>query len=68
MTPVAAYSYKPAYKRYGPNIAVIHFAGGDKPWNYERFFDGGKKRHKKKMKFSSFHFLTLFLFHLQCFR
>ncbi|PPQ63767.1 hypothetical protein CVT24_004309 [Panaeolus cyanescens] len=32
-TPTAAYTYAPAYERYGPQISAIHFIGQDKPWN-----------------------------------
>ena len=42
MTPGAAYSYRPAYKRYGGSIAIVHFAGGEKPWSYDRHADGSK--------------------------
>lgn len=41
MTPGAAYSYRPAYKRFGSAVSIVHFAGGEKPWSYDRFYDGG---------------------------
>lgn len=32
VTPGAAYSYPPAYKRFGSKIHNIHFIGSNKPW------------------------------------
>ncbi|KAF4604961.1 glycogenin glucosyltransferase [Pleurotus pulmonarius] len=32
-TPTAAYTYAPAYERYGSKISAIHFIGSNKPWN-----------------------------------
>ncbi|KAF8203061.1 glycosyltransferase family 8 protein [Pholiota molesta] len=32
-TPTAAYTYAPAYERYGSQIKAIHFIGPNKPWN-----------------------------------
>ncbi|KAL7420151.1 glycogenin glucosyltransferase [Cryptotrichosporon argae] len=32
-TPSAAYTYAPAYKRYGHKINVVHFIGPHKPWS-----------------------------------
>ncbi|GLB35913.1 putative glycosyltransferase family 8 protein [Lyophyllum shimeji] len=32
-TPTAAYTYAPAYERFGSQISAIHFIGPDKPWN-----------------------------------
>ncbi|KAK4056553.1 glycogenin glucosyltransferase [Microbotryomycetes sp. JL221] len=32
VTPSAYYTYAPAYKRHGSDIAVLHFIGNDKPW------------------------------------
>ncbi|PCH33987.1 glycosyltransferase family 8 protein [Wolfiporia cocos MD-104 SS10] len=32
-TPTAAYTYAPAYERYGSQIAAIHFIGPNKPWS-----------------------------------
>ncbi|KAF8913104.1 hypothetical protein CPB84DRAFT_1841512 [Gymnopilus junonius] len=32
-TPTAAYTYAPAYERYGSQIKVIHFIGTNKPWS-----------------------------------
>ncbi|KAJ7446464.1 glycosyltransferase family 8 protein [Mycena galericulata] len=32
-TPTAAYTYAPAYERFGSQISVIHFIGPNKPWN-----------------------------------
>ncbi|KAF9786192.1 glycosyltransferase family 8 protein [Thelephora terrestris] len=31
-TPTAAYTYAPAYERFGPQISAIHFIGTNKPW------------------------------------
>ncbi|KDQ63289.1 glycosyltransferase family 8 protein [Jaapia argillacea MUCL 33604] len=31
-TPTAAYTYAPAYERFGSQISAIHFIGSDKPW------------------------------------
>ncbi|EIW87045.1 glycosyltransferase family 8 protein [Coniophora puteana RWD-64-598 SS2] len=32
-TPTAAYTYAPAYARFGKQISAIHFIGPNKPWN-----------------------------------
>ncbi|KAG6817756.1 hypothetical protein H0H87_004547 [Tephrocybe sp. NHM501043] len=32
-TPTAAYTYAPAYERFGSQISAIHFIGPNKPWN-----------------------------------
>ncbi|TFK30886.1 hypothetical protein FA15DRAFT_37011 [Coprinopsis marcescibilis] len=32
-TPTAAYTYAPAYERYGSQISALHFIGKNKPWN-----------------------------------
>ncbi|CAA7265924.1 unnamed protein product [Cyclocybe aegerita] len=32
-TPTAAYTYAPAYERFGSQISAIHFIGSNKPWN-----------------------------------
>ncbi|ODN81293.1 hypothetical protein L198_07777 [Cryptococcus wingfieldii CBS 7118] len=32
VTPSAAYTYAPAYKRYGHKISNVHFIGPNKPW------------------------------------
>ncbi|KAF8167658.1 hypothetical protein B0H34DRAFT_670044 [Crassisporium funariophilum] len=32
-TPTAAYTYAPAYERYGSQISAIHFIGPNKPWS-----------------------------------
>ncbi|KXN88765.1 Glycogenin-1 [Leucoagaricus sp. SymC.cos] len=32
-TPTAAYTYAPAYERFGSQINAIHFIGPSKPWN-----------------------------------
>lgn len=31
-TPTAAYTYAPAYERFGSQISVVHFIGPNKPW------------------------------------
>lgn len=32
VTPSAAYTYAPAYRRYGHKINAVHFIGPNKPW------------------------------------
>ncbi|KAJ2914298.1 hypothetical protein MD484_g6143, partial [Candolleomyces efflorescens] len=32
-TPTAAYTYAPAYERFGSEISALHFIGKNKPWN-----------------------------------
>ncbi|KAF9225436.1 nucleotide-diphospho-sugar transferase [Gyrodon lividus] len=32
-TPTAAYTYAPAYKRFGSHISAVHFIGPHKPWH-----------------------------------
>ncbi|KAF8338293.1 uncharacterized protein EI90DRAFT_2991551 [Cantharellus anzutake] len=32
-TPTAAYTYAPAYERFGSQISAIHFIGPNKPWS-----------------------------------
>ncbi|KAH7916424.1 nucleotide-diphospho-sugar transferase [Hygrophoropsis aurantiaca] len=32
-TPTAAYTYAPAYERFGSKISAIHFIGPNKPWH-----------------------------------
>jgi lipopolysaccharide biosynthesis glycosyltransferase len=32
VTPTAAYTYAPAYRRYGHKINAVHFIGPNKPW------------------------------------
>ncbi|THH19054.1 hypothetical protein EW146_g2031 [Bondarzewia mesenterica] len=32
-TPTAAYTYAPAYERFGSQISAIHFIGSNKPWD-----------------------------------
>ncbi|KAI5115551.1 hypothetical protein M0805_000541, partial [Coniferiporia weirii] len=32
-TPTAAYTYAPAYERFGSRISALHFIGPNKPWN-----------------------------------
>jgi len=34
MTLIAAYSYPPAYKKFGKNVKIVHFLGSMKPWMY----------------------------------
>lgn len=50
MTASATYSYLPAFKRFGQNVAIIHFIGATKPWQIS--FDsngealvGGTEKH-----------------------
>jgi hypothetical protein len=40
VTPSAAYTYLPAYRRYRQHIKIVHFIGQPKPWNYPRYTDG----------------------------
>ncbi|KAF9577528.1 Glycogenin-2, partial [Lunasporangiospora selenospora] len=39
-TPSSVYSYAPAFQHYKDNLAVIHFVGSFKPWQWLRFADG----------------------------
>ncbi|KAF9292658.1 hypothetical protein BGZ88_006281 [Linnemannia elongata] len=39
-TPTASYSYAPAYQQYRDRLAVVHFIGNFKPWQWLRFADG----------------------------
>nr|AFB35538.1 glycogenin-1 [Volvariella volvacea] len=32
-TPTAAYTYAPAYERFGSQISAVHFIGANKPWH-----------------------------------
>lgn len=41
VTPTAFYSYLPAFAEFNDKICCVHFIGKEKPWNYERFADGG---------------------------
>ncbi|KAJ3795908.1 glycogenin [Lentinula aff. detonsa] len=36
-TPTAAYTYAPAYERFGKQISAIHFIGPNKPWKSIQF-------------------------------
>ena len=40
VTPSTTYSYAPAYRRYQASIRIVHFAGMEKPWQWDRFTDG----------------------------
>ncbi|KAI0778354.1 hypothetical protein BD413DRAFT_465027 [Trametes elegans] len=42
-TPTAAYTYAPAYERYGSEISAIHFIGPNKPWNSVTYRAPGTK-------------------------
>ncbi|KAL4241793.1 hypothetical protein ABKN59_000729 [Abortiporus biennis] len=42
-TPTAAYTYAPAYERFGSQISAIHFIGPNKPWKSIPFRDPGLK-------------------------
>lgn len=35
-TPSANYQYLPAFKHYGGSISLVHFIGGQKPWDLPR--------------------------------
>ncbi|ORZ12961.1 nucleotide-diphospho-sugar transferase [Lobosporangium transversale] len=39
-TPTSVYSYAPAFQQYKDKLAVIHFVGTFKPWQWLRFADG----------------------------
>ncbi|KAI1306265.1 Glycogenin-1 [Mortierella claussenii] len=39
-TPTSVYSYAPAFQQYKDKLAVIHFVGSFKPWQWLRFADG----------------------------
>ncbi|KAF9169642.1 Glycogenin-1 [Mortierella sp. AD010] len=39
-TPSLVYSYAPAFQQYKDKLAVIHFVGSFKPWQWLRFADG----------------------------
>ncbi|KAF9958767.1 hypothetical protein BGZ72_010984 [Mortierella alpina] len=39
-TPSSVYSYAPAFQQYKDKLAVIHFVGSFKPWQWLRFADG----------------------------
>ncbi|KAF9181581.1 Glycogenin-2 [Haplosporangium sp. Z 11] len=39
-TPTSVYSYAPAFQQYKDKLAVIHFIGSFKPWQWLRFADG----------------------------
>ncbi|KAI0697530.1 hypothetical protein BC835DRAFT_1270255 [Cytidiella melzeri] len=43
-TPTAAYTYAPAYERFGSGIAAIHFIGKEKPWKGLLYRSPGIKR------------------------
>ncbi|KAH7106975.1 nucleotide-diphospho-sugar transferase [Auriculariales sp. MPI-PUGE-AT-0066] len=42
-TPTAAYTYAPAYERFGSSITAIHFIGANKPWSSIPFRAPGSK-------------------------
>ncbi|KAH8099255.1 glycosyltransferase family 8 protein [Cristinia sonorae] len=46
-TPTAAYTYAPAYERFGSQISAIHFIGPNKPWKSLPFRDPGQKLTEK---------------------
>ncbi|EMD00567.1 glycosyltransferase family 8 protein [Baudoinia panamericana UAMH 10762] len=39
-TPSANYQYEPAYRYFKRDISLVHFIGGDKPWQQERWTKG----------------------------
>lgn len=39
-TPSSVYSYAPAFQQYRERLAVVHFVGSFKPWQWLRFADG----------------------------
>ncbi|KAG0364258.1 hypothetical protein BGZ54_007698 [Gamsiella multidivaricata] len=39
-TPTSVYSYAPAFQQYGDKLAIVHFIGSFKPWQWLRFADG----------------------------
>ncbi|THH33156.1 hypothetical protein EUX98_g1061 [Antrodiella citrinella] len=42
-TPTAAYTYAPAYERFGARISAIHFIGPNKPWKSLPWREPGQK-------------------------
>ncbi|CAL1694983.1 unnamed protein product [Somion occarium] len=46
-TPTAAYTYAPAYERFGSKISAIHFIGPNKPWKSLPFRAPGTKSTEK---------------------
>ncbi|KAF8941468.1 Glycogenin-1 [Dissophora ornata] len=39
-TPTSVYSYAPAFQQYRDKLAIVHFVGSFKPWQWLRFADG----------------------------
>jgi glycogenin glucosyltransferase len=48
VTPSAAYTYAPAYKRYGHKINAVHFIGPNKPWSSLKYRPPGTPSLNKK--------------------
>lgn len=44
VTPTAAYTYAPAYRRYGHKINAVHFIGPHKPWANLQYRPAGVSR------------------------
>ncbi|KAG2156652.1 glycosyltransferase family 8 protein [Suillus bovinus] len=44
-TPTAAYTYAPAYERFGSQISVVHFIGPNKPWHSIPYRAPGSSTH-----------------------
>lgn len=48
VTPSAAYTYAPAYRRYGHRINAVHFIGPNKPWASLKYRPPGTPNLSKK--------------------
>lgn len=48
VTPTAAYTYAPAYRRYGHKINAVHFIGPNKPWANLQYRPAGISRPKNQ--------------------
>ncbi|KZT30838.1 glycosyltransferase family 8 protein [Neolentinus lepideus HHB14362 ss-1] len=47
-TPTAAYTYAPAYERFGSQISAIHFIGPNKPWRDIPYRAPGSKEFQEE--------------------
>jgi len=46
-TPSANYQYEPAYRYYKRDISMVHFIGGDKPWQRGRASQGAPNAYQE---------------------